>query len=77
MNPFPLRNQTARRGSWLWTVRVAEITAWGTVALILLVVQLAGLEATEYVPTLMVTGALALWLWVFFHILIFRPGAEA
>jgi serine phosphatase RsbU (regulator of sigma subunit)/anti-sigma regulatory factor (Ser/Thr protein kinase) len=77
MNPFLLRNQTARRGSWLWTVRVAEITAWGTVALILLVLQLAGLEASTYVPALMVTAALALWLWVFFHVLLSRPGAEA
>ena len=58
-------------------MRVAEITAWGTVGLILLVLQLAGLEASTYVPALMVTAALSLWLWVFFHVLIFRPGAEA
>jgi serine phosphatase RsbU (regulator of sigma subunit)/anti-sigma regulatory factor (Ser/Thr protein kinase)/PAS domain-containing protein len=76
MKPFARPRQTAHRGSWRWTVHVAEITAWGTVALILVVLQLAGLDSATYARTLIVTAALALWLWLFFHVLLFRSGAE-
>jgi serine phosphatase RsbU (regulator of sigma subunit)/anti-sigma regulatory factor (Ser/Thr protein kinase)/PAS domain-containing protein len=76
MKPFARPRQTAHRGSWRWTVHVAEITAWGTVVLILVVLQLAGLDSTTYARTLIVTAALALWLWLFFHVLLFRSGAE-
>jgi serine phosphatase RsbU (regulator of sigma subunit)/anti-sigma regulatory factor (Ser/Thr protein kinase) len=76
MKPFAWQRQSAHRGSWRWTVHVAEITAWGTVALVLLVLQLAGLDSTTYARTLMVTAALSVWLWVFFHVLLFRSGAE-
>jgi serine phosphatase RsbU (regulator of sigma subunit)/anti-sigma regulatory factor (Ser/Thr protein kinase)/PAS domain-containing protein len=76
MKRFARQRQTAHRGSWRWTVHVAEITAWGTVALILLVLQLAGVDSATYSRTLIVTAALSLWLWVFFHVLLFRSGAE-
>ncbi|MGH2817854.1 MAG: ATP-binding SpoIIE family protein phosphatase [Actinomycetota bacterium] len=76
MKPFARQRQSAHRGSWRWTVHVAEITAWGTVALVLLVLQLAGVDSTTYAWTLIVTAALSVWLWVFFHVLLFRSGAE-
>jgi serine phosphatase RsbU (regulator of sigma subunit)/anti-sigma regulatory factor (Ser/Thr protein kinase) len=76
MKRFALRRHAAHRGSWLWTVQVAEITAWGTVALILVVLALAGPDSTTYARVLLVTAALSLWLWVFFHVLLFRSGAE-
>lgn len=61
------RNVT--KGSWRWAVQVAEITAWGTVALVLGILHIAELSSDVYRVALAVTGLLAVWLLVFFRLL--------
>jgi len=62
------RNVT--KGSWRWAVQVAELTAWGTALLILGVLHIADLPTDIYRTGLVLTGLLALWLLVFFRILL-------
>src|SRR5688500_7165201 len=62
------RNVT--KGSWRWAVQVAEITAWGTAALVLGILHIADLSSDVYRVALAVTGLLGLWLLVFFRLLL-------
>ena len=62
------RNVT--KGSWRWAVQVAEITAWGTAALVLGILHIAELSSDFYRVALAVTGLLGIWLLVFFRLLL-------
>ena len=62
------RNVT--KGSWRWAVQVAEITAWGTAALVLGILHIAELSSDVYRVALAVTGLLGVWLLVFFRLLL-------
>jgi len=64
--------QTVTKGSWRWAVQIAELTAWGTVSLILGALHLADLSSASYRTGLALTGALAVWLLLFFRVLLFR-----
>lgn len=64
--------QTVTKGSWRWAVHIAELTAWGTVLLILGALHLADLTAFSYRTGLVLAGALSVWLLLFFRILLFR-----
>lgn len=61
-----------RKGSWTWVARVAELTAWGTTALIVLVLNVADVPSETYSNGLIVVGALAVWLLLFFRGLLPR-----
>lgn len=60
------------KGSWRWTVHIAELTAWGTVLLILGALHLAALSPESYRTGLTLTAALSVWLLLFFRVLLFR-----
>jgi PAS domain S-box-containing protein len=62
----------ARKGSWTWVARVAELTAWGTVALIVLILNVADIPESSYSAGLIAVGALAVWLMVFFRWVLTR-----
>lgn len=61
-----------RRGSWSWVARVAELTAWGTAALIVLILNVAVIPPDVYTRGLVVVGALAVWLLIFFRLVLPR-----
>ena len=61
------QRQATPRGSWNWVARVAELTAWGTAALIVLILNVAEIPPATYSRGLIVVAALAVWLLVFFR----------
>lgn len=61
-----------RKGSWSWVARVAELTAWGTAALIVLILNVADIPPEIYSRGLTVVVALAVWLLLFFRGLLPR-----
>ena len=64
--------QTVTKGSWRWAVQIAELTAWGTVLLIVGALHLADLTQATYRTGLAFLAALAVWLVLFFRVLLFR-----
>ena len=64
--------QTVAKGSWRWAVHIAELTAWGTVLLILGALHLADLSSDSYRTGLALVAGLAVWLGLFFRVLLFR-----
>src|SRR5688500_1314906 len=68
------RRTTVRRGSWRWAAHIAEVAAWGTAVLILLVLSVADVPDRVYRPGILLVAALAAWLFVFFRILLVRVG---
>ena len=71
---IPKRRSSISRGSWRWAAQVAELTAWGTAVLILLVLHVADLPDDVYRLGLLLTGGLCLWFLVFFRFLLARRG---
>lgn len=68
--------QTVARGSWRWAAHVAELMAWGIVALIFLVLHVGDVSSTTYQRGLLLLGGFAVWLLAFFHLLLFRQGNQ-
>ena len=64
--------QTVTKGSWRWAVHIAELTAWGTVLLIVGALHLADLTQATYRTGLALVAGLAVWLALFFRVLLFR-----
>ena len=64
--------QAVTKGSWRWAVQIAELTAWGTVLLILGTLQLAELNPGDYRNGLVMTGLLGIWLILFFRVFLFK-----
>jgi serine phosphatase RsbU (regulator of sigma subunit)/anti-sigma regulatory factor (Ser/Thr protein kinase) len=58
------------RGSWRWTLQLAQLTAWGTAAFVLILLQLADISRPTYRWGLALVGALAIWLVVLFGVLL-------
>jgi serine phosphatase RsbU (regulator of sigma subunit)/anti-sigma regulatory factor (Ser/Thr protein kinase) len=58
--------RSAKRGSWSWALNVAEIIAWGTVALVAIIVLISDLPNHVRMRGLVVTAALAFWIWALF-----------
>lgn len=56
----------ANKGSWSWVARVAELTAWGTVALIVLILNVGDIPSDRYSAGLTVVAALGVWLLLYF-----------
>ncbi len=69
-----MRRSTARKGSWRWAVRLAELTAWGTAALILLVLSLANVPEFTYRIGFLMVLSLGAWLVFFFRFLLAKRG---
>ena len=68
--------ESVRKGSWRWAAHVAELMAWGTVALIFLVLEFEDISADARNAGRIGLAALAAWLIVFFHLLLFRKGHQ-
>ncbi len=66
----------AQRGSWQWALRVAELTAWATVAIVFVVLQLAGLPRPEYVRGLVTVAGLIVWFLLLFRVLYGRSEPD-
>lgn len=64
---MPRERPAARKGSWSWVARVAELTAWGTVALIVLILNVADVPSETYSRGLILVAALGIWLLLFFR----------
>lgn len=64
--------QTVTKGSWRWAVGIAELTAWGTVLLILGILFLAELNRSTFNTGLVLAGLLGAWLLLFFRFLLFK-----
>ena len=66
--------RSVQRGSWGWALNVAEITAWGAVALIALIVLISELPPQTRLWSLGVTVGLAAWVWALFTLFIERSS---
>ena len=64
-----------RKGSWGWVTQVAELTAWGTTALIVVILNVAEVPDDTYTTGLVLVGALAVWLLLFFRGIVRRRRA--
>jgi serine phosphatase RsbU (regulator of sigma subunit)/anti-sigma regulatory factor (Ser/Thr protein kinase)/PAS domain-containing protein len=73
---FTRYRQPTPRGSYRWALRVAEMTAWGTAALVVVLVHAAALDTVEYRWGLASTGLLILWLAMLFRYLLPTFGAH-
>jgi serine phosphatase RsbU (regulator of sigma subunit)/anti-sigma regulatory factor (Ser/Thr protein kinase) len=62
------------RGSWRWAVHIAEMTAWGTAALVVVLLHVADVGSGEYARGLALTGLLVLSLVTLFRGLIPKFG---
>lgn len=61
-----------QRGSWAWTLKVAELTAWATAAIVVVILHVADLPSIIYLQGLVVTGGLAVWVLVLFRVLLHK-----
>ena len=68
--------RSVKRGSWGWALNVAEIIAWGTVALLAAIILLSSLPSDVRLRGLGVTAALAVWIWILFTLVIERAHEE-
>jgi serine phosphatase RsbU (regulator of sigma subunit)/anti-sigma regulatory factor (Ser/Thr protein kinase) len=67
-----LKRSAVPKGSWQWSVRIAEITAWGTTALVLVLLHVASLDDSTYRWGLVAAGSLAVWLLLQYRVLLRR-----
>lgn len=73
---MPFTSAEVHRGSKRWRLQVAELTSWGTVAALALVVVGAGLPSGTYRWGLLLLALLGAWIFVTFRI-VFVQAAEA
>ena len=64
---MPASPEDIKKGSWRWTLRVAQLIAWGTVAMVALVFSVAELPSEDLVRNLVLLGSLAVWTLVLFR----------
>lgn len=67
---------SARRGSWAWVARIAELIAWSTALVIFLILHVAEIDESTYRDGLWLTGALVVWLLAFFRGLLPRRSTR-
>ena len=65
-----------KRGSWGWALNVAELIAWGTVALLAVIVVISDLPSEVRLRGLIATAALAAWIWALFTFVIERARVD-
>ncbi|HYP23186.1 MAG TPA: SpoIIE family protein phosphatase [Actinomycetota bacterium] len=65
-----------RKGSWQWAVRVAQLAAWGTLALVTVGLFAAGLDTPDFRLGLCLLAALGAWVFFFFHEALPRWGSH-
>jgi serine phosphatase RsbU (regulator of sigma subunit)/anti-sigma regulatory factor (Ser/Thr protein kinase) len=61
------------KGSWLWSLRVSEAMAFGTVVLLLLVLHVADVPTRKYAIGLALAGSAAALLWGLYRVLLPDP----
>ena len=66
--------QPAPKGSFRWATRVAEMTAWATALIVVIVLQIGDLDPGVYRAGMVVIGGLAIWLIALFRFLLPRLG---
>ena len=64
------------RGSWRWAARLAELTAWGTGAVILIVINISQLDVRDYRAGLALVAMLGVWTALLYRVLIPRFGSD-
>jgi len=62
----------ASKGSWSWIVHIAELTAWGTVGVVFLIVHSAELPRATYRAGVGLAALAAAWVVVTFRVLLLR-----
>ena len=62
----------APKGSWRWTLHVAELIAWGTVGVVVLVFLGGDFPTRDLVRDLVLLGALVAWVFILFRLLLPR-----
>ena len=67
----------ANRGSWRWTLHIAELTAWGATVLIFVIIHVADLDSDTYLRALLFTLLVAAALPVLFRYILPRARANA
>ena len=65
-----------KRGSWGWALNVAELIAWGTVALLAVIVVISDLPSDVRLMGLAATAALAAWIWALFTFIVERARVD-
>lgn len=65
-------SQAVRRGSWLWSLRVSERTAYGAIALVFMVLHVATLPQDTYRQGLGLVGFQLVITWFLFRIVLPR-----
>jgi serine phosphatase RsbU (regulator of sigma subunit)/anti-sigma regulatory factor (Ser/Thr protein kinase) len=64
---LPATPEDVKKGSWRWTLRIAQLIAWGTVAVVSLVFAVAELPTEHLTRNLSLLGALIVWTFVLFR----------
>lgn len=67
-----VKGPPVRKGSWRWAAQVAELTAWGSAAVVFLVAHIADLPTPRYLASLALIALLCGWTWGYFHHLLPR-----
>ena len=67
-----VQRPSSEKGSWAWVARLAELVSWVTAVAIFGIVNAAALPPDAYRQGLWLTGALAVWLLVFFRFVLPR-----
>lgn len=71
-----VKGPPVRKGSWRWAAQVAELTAWGSAAVVFLVVHIADLPTPRYLASLALIALLCGWIWGYFHHLLPRRSDD-
>lgn len=67
---MPGNRNTAPKGSWRWTLHVAQLIAWGTVGVVILVFLGGDFRSQDNVRNIVLLGALCAWTFALFHWLL-------
>jgi serine phosphatase RsbU (regulator of sigma subunit)/anti-sigma regulatory factor (Ser/Thr protein kinase) len=71
-----VKDPPVRKGSWRWAAQVAELTAWGSAAVVFLIVHVADLPTPRYLAALALVALLCAWIWGYFHHLLPRRADD-
>lgn len=69
---FATERHDLSKGSWWWILRVAELIAWGTTAVVFLILHSAPLPSRTYRWGLVLVALLAIWVMGTFHVVLLR-----
>ena len=64
---LPASAEDVQKGSWRWTLLVAQLIAWGTVGVVALVAAVAGLPRSDLPRNLVLVATLVAWTFALFR----------